>query len=38
MGPQIWRYVPGNALMFLTNLFTAVALIFEGELVPDHAE
>ncbi len=24
--------------MFLTNLFTAVALIFEGELVPDHAE
>ncbi|KAK5462759.1 hypothetical protein LTS15_002471 [Exophiala xenobiotica] len=30
MGPQIWRYVPGKALMFLTNLFTAVALIFEG--------
>ncbi|SLM36114.1 mfs monosaccharide protein [Lasallia pustulata] len=27
---QIWRKLPGTALLFLLNLFTAVALIFEG--------
>lgn len=30
MGLQLWRHVPGKGLMFLLNLFTAVALIFEG--------
>lgn len=27
---QIWRHVPGKALLFALNLFTAIALIFEG--------
>ena len=26
----IWQRVPGKGLMFILNLFTAVALIFEG--------
>ena len=30
MGFQPWRAVPGKGLMFLLNLFTAIALIFEG--------
>lgn len=30
MGVQIWRKVPGKALHLILNLFTAVALIFEG--------
>ena len=30
MGAHLWRHVPGKGLMFLLNLFTAVALIFEG--------
>lgn len=25
-----WRRVPGKALLFLLNLFSAIALIFEG--------
>ncbi|KAJ3454812.1 hypothetical protein MRS44_013412 [Fusarium solani] len=27
---QIWRHVPGKALLFLTNVVAATALIFEG--------
>lgn len=30
MAVQIWKHLPGRALMFLLNLFTAIALIFEG--------
>ncbi|KAK4972609.1 hypothetical protein LTR66_011265 [Elasticomyces elasticus] len=30
MGLQIWRAVPGSWLLVLLNLFTSVALIFEG--------
>lgn len=30
MAVQLWRRLPGKALMFLLNLFTAIALIFEG--------
>jgi hypothetical protein len=30
MAIQIWRSMPGGALMFVLNLFSAVALIFEG--------
>lgn len=30
MGIQLWRHVPGKALMFLLNLFSAIALIYEG--------
>lgn len=30
VGLQIWRHVPGKALMFLVNLVAATALIFEG--------
>ncbi|KAH0596745.1 hypothetical protein MHUMG1_05865 [Metarhizium humberi] len=28
--PQIWQYIPGKVLLFLINLMSAVALIFEG--------
>lgn len=27
---KAWQHVPGKALMFLLNLFTSVALIYEG--------
>jgi hypothetical protein len=27
---QPWRRLPGGALLFLLNLFSAIALIFEG--------
>lgn len=27
---KVWQYVPGKALMFLLNLFTSIALIYEG--------
>lgn len=30
MGFEPWRRVPGKGLMFLLNMFTATALIFEG--------
>jgi hypothetical protein len=30
MALEPWRRVPGTALLFLLNLFTAVALVFEG--------
>ncbi|KAL2069461.1 hypothetical protein VTL71DRAFT_14140 [Oculimacula yallundae] len=30
MGPELWRKVPGHALLWALNLFSAVALIFEG--------
>ncbi|KAJ5203608.1 uncharacterized protein N7498_004487 [Penicillium cinerascens] len=30
MAVQLWKHMPGKALMFLLNLFTAIALIFEG--------
>jgi hypothetical protein len=30
MAVQLWKHLPGKALMFLLNLFTAIALIFEG--------
>lgn len=30
MGIEVWRRVPGKGLLFLLNLFTAIALIFEG--------
>lgn len=30
MGVQFWRYLPGKGLMVVLNVFTAVALIFEG--------
>ena len=30
MGIQLWKYVPGKALMFILNLFTSIALIYEG--------
>lgn len=30
MPQRLWRRVPGKALLFLLNLFSAVALIFEG--------
>lgn len=28
--PQVWRHVPGKALLALINLMSAVTLIFEG--------
>lgn len=28
--PQVWRHVPGKALLALINIMSAVALIFEG--------
>lgn len=31
MGVQLWRHVPGRALLWALNLFSAVALIFEGQ-------
>jgi hypothetical protein len=30
MAIQIWRHIPGKGLLPLVNLFTAIALIFEG--------
>ena len=27
---KVWHHVPGKALMFLLNLFTSIALIYEG--------
>lgn len=30
MAIQVWRHMPGKALLFYLNLFTAIALIFEG--------
>jgi hypothetical protein len=30
MAVQLWKHLPGKALMFILNLFTAIALIFEG--------
>ncbi|KAI5357913.1 putative major facilitator, sugar transporter, major facilitator superfamily [Septoria linicola] len=30
MGLQVWRHVPGKTLFFLLNLFSAMALIYEG--------
>lgn len=30
MAIQLWKHVPGKALMFLLNLFTSIALIYEG--------
>lgn len=30
MGLQLWQRVPGKVLFILLNLFSAVALIFEG--------
>ena len=30
MSIKPWRRVPGNALLFLLNLFSAVALVYEG--------
>lgn len=30
MGVQLWTRVPGNVLLRIVNVFTAVALIFEG--------
>ena len=30
MAIQLWRHVPGKGLLFLMNLFNAIALIFEG--------
>jgi hypothetical protein len=29
--PQVWQYMPGKALLFLINLVSAVALVFEGK-------
>lgn len=31
--PKIWQRVPGKALLFLINFVSAVALIFEGNLI-----
>lgn len=31
--PQIWRHMPGKALLALINLMSAVALIFEGAVI-----
>jgi hypothetical protein len=28
--PELWRLIPGRALLWALNLFSAVALIFEG--------
>lgn len=30
MGIQVWRHVPGKTLFLLLNLFSAMALIYEG--------
>jgi len=30
MGIQVWRRMPGKALLIFLNVFTAIALIFEG--------
>lgn len=30
-GFQVWRHVPGKALLVLVNVVAATALIFEGE-------
>lgn len=30
MAPQPWRRLPGKVVLFLLNLFSAIALIFEG--------
>jgi hypothetical protein len=30
MPVRIWRRVPGKVLLFLLNLFSAVALVYEG--------
>ena len=30
MNLKLWRHMPGKGLMLLLNLFSAVALIFEG--------
>lgn len=35
MGVQLWRHIPGHALLWALNLFSAVALIFEGQLLFD---
>ena len=29
-GLKVWHHVPGKSLMFLLNLFTSIALIYEG--------
>lgn len=29
--PQVWRHVPGKALLVLLNVVAATALVFEGE-------
>ena len=36
MGVQLWRHIPGHALLWALNLFSAVALIFEGQLLSDN--
>lgn len=30
MGFQIWRHIPGKRLLFLLNIFSAIALVYEG--------
>lgn len=30
MGIQVWRHVPGKTLFLLLNIFSAMALIYEG--------
>ena len=30
MGPQLWQKIPGRVLLWALNLFSAIALIFEG--------
>ena len=30
MGIQVWRKIPGKALLFALNIFSAIALIYEG--------
>jgi MFS family permease len=30
MGIQLWRAIPGKTLLFLLNIFSAIALIYEG--------
>ena len=27
---EVWQRVPGNTLLVLLNVFTAIALVFEG--------
>lgn len=29
---QLWRYIPGNTLLFLINAVSATALVFEGKI------